>query len=283
VEATEMQPGSIYVASPDLHLVVEDGLVRSAMGPRENLARPSIDVLFRSAAQAYGPAAIGVVLTGTLGDGAAGLWSIAQHGGTCIVQDPNDALHPEMPLNALNAVRVQHCLPLDEIAPLLVQLGAQAERRGGWQPHALVDPEQARESDLWSPQPAGLACPSCRGALSELPRGRLLRYRCHIGHAFTPQSLILAQELETERLLEGALSLMEERADLLRRVAERYFADRPDERERYERRIEGLDERADSLRRVIATDAREQAAAAVSPPNGGSARGSAATRRDRRA
>src|SRR5688572_16555907 len=107
-----LQPGRIYVAPPDCHLLIEPGRVRVTKGPRENRFRPAIDPLFRSAAQVYGPAAIGVILTGNLGDGTAGLWAIKQLGGTTVVQDPADALFPSMPQNALNHVRVDHVVPL---------------------------------------------------------------------------------------------------------------------------------------------------------------------------
>src|SRR5687767_15322737 len=117
-----LRAGRIFVAPPDHHLLIEPNLLRIIKGPRENGSRPAIDPLFRSAAQVYGPAAIGVVLTGNLDDGTAGLWVLKQLGGTAVVQDPSDALFPSMPTSALTHVPVDHCVPLSEMVPLLARL-----------------------------------------------------------------------------------------------------------------------------------------------------------------
>jgi two-component system chemotaxis response regulator CheB len=122
--AERLAAGRIYVARPDHHLIVEPDKVRPLRGPRENRCRPAIDPLFRSAAQVYGPAAIGVILTGHLDDGTAGLWTIKQLGGVAIVQDPAEAPFPGMPLHAIGHVNVDHVVPLAGIAPLLVRLTA---------------------------------------------------------------------------------------------------------------------------------------------------------------
>ena len=122
VTGARLRDGHIYVAPPDHHLVIEPGAVRLSKGPRENRFRPAVDPLFRSAAQVYGAGAIGVVVTGNLDDGTAGLWTIKQLGGTTIVQDPKDALFPSMPASALQQVSVDYVVPLHEIAPLLVRL-----------------------------------------------------------------------------------------------------------------------------------------------------------------
>src|SRR5687767_8151066 len=117
-----LEAGRIYVAPPDRHLLIEPGRVRVTRGPKENRFRPAIDPLFRSAAQVYGPAAIGVILTGNLDDGTAGLWAMKKLGGTAVVQDPSDALFPSMPTSALTHVPVDHCVPLSEMVPLLARL-----------------------------------------------------------------------------------------------------------------------------------------------------------------
>lgn len=123
-EFQRLRPRCIYVAPPDHHLMVEPGVVRLTRGPRENRFRPAIDPLFRSAAQVYGPAAIGVVLSGDLDDGTAGLWAIKQLGGIAIVQDPGEALFPSMPQSALQYVNVDHCVRLSDMASVLNRLAA---------------------------------------------------------------------------------------------------------------------------------------------------------------
>jgi two-component system chemotaxis response regulator CheB len=119
-----IEQGHIYVAPPDCHMMLERGLVRLAHDPKEKHVRPAIDALFRSAAYAYGPRVVGVVLTGMLNDGTAGLWAVKDRGGTAIVQDPEGATAPSMPQSALQNVAVDYCLPLGEIAPLLAQLAS---------------------------------------------------------------------------------------------------------------------------------------------------------------
>ena len=118
-----IQPGRIYVAPPDHHMLIEDGCVRVTHGPKENRRRPSVDVLFRSAAQAYGAKVVGVVLSGNLNDGTAGLLAIKKCGGVAVVQDPGEASYPTTPKNAMERVRVDYCPPLSDIAPLLSIIG----------------------------------------------------------------------------------------------------------------------------------------------------------------
>jgi|SRR5882724_1676203 len=122
IDQQKIEMGNIYVAPPDHHLLIEQGLIRVVRGPKENRHRPAIDALFRSAAIAYGAQVVGVVLTGALDDGTAGLLAIKQRNGIAIVQDPNDAIYPDMPRSALKHVAVDYCVPIAEIGPLLVRL-----------------------------------------------------------------------------------------------------------------------------------------------------------------
>ena len=224
-----LRPGRIYVAPPDQHLLVEPGLVRLSKGPRENRFRPAVDPLFRSAAQVYGPAAIGVVLTGSLDDGTAGLWTIKQMGGTAVVQDPAEALFPAMPRSALEHVQVDHVVPLEQIAPLLVRLTT----NGGGAPGPVEPPPAvAIEVKIAMDQnpvdagieslgrPSNYACPDCHGVLLQVNEGSRTRFRCHTGHAYSVQSLLAAVNDGIEDALWNAIRALEEGWLLMQRMAE---------------------------------------------------------------
>ena len=196
-----MQPRHIYIAPPDYHLVVEPGLVRGTKGPRENGFRPAIDLLFRSAAQVYGPGVIGVILTGNLDDGTVGLWAVKQLGGIAVVQHPADAMFPSMPQSALQHVRVDHSVPLSDLAPLLVQLTGEPvfEAPAEPAPAALdVEVKIAMEQNpidaglLALSEPSSFACPECHGVLLQMKEGGRIRFRCHTGHGYSLDSLLAA-------------------------------------------------------------------------------------------
>ena len=224
-DGERLQAGRVYVAPPDRHLVVEPGRVRVTKGPKENRFRPAIDPLFRSAAQVYGPAAIGVILTGNLDDGTAGLWAIKALGGVAIVQDPADALHPSMPHSALQQVKVNHCVPLAQITPLLVTLTAtplEAAERSPVPDHVNVEVNIAKEQH---PMEAGLeeiadpsryACPECHGVLLQLKESGRVRFRCHTGHAYSVQSLLAAIREGIEESLWNSIRSLEEGSLLMR-------------------------------------------------------------------
>ncbi len=187
------QPGHIYVAPPDQHLVVEPNRLRLTRGPPENRFRPAIDPLFRSAAQVYGPAAIGVVLTGNLDDRTAGLWAIKQLGGVAIVQDPADAAFPAMPTSAIQHVKVDHVVPVAAMAPLLARVIATPVIEGGAVVSERIDIEvkTASAQDPWHVGIEGLgeastyACPDCHGVVLKVDEGGQMRFRCHTGHAYS--------------------------------------------------------------------------------------------------
>jgi len=228
----EIRPGRVYVAPPDHHLLIENDQVLLGRGPRENRVRPAIDVLFRSAALGYGPRVIGVVLTGYLDDGAAGLLAIKQRGGLAIVQDPQDAACSAMPLAALAAVTPDHVVPISEMGALLAELvgmpvpqvdppeRAPALTRAEVASSEVLDPGPSRMS-VAAGAATGVACPDCGGGLFELNEGRLGRFRCYLGHAYSPESLLSAQRDEMERSLWVALRLLEERASILQSLAQR--------------------------------------------------------------
>lgn len=253
--------GRVYIAPPDHHVLVEPNRLRVVRGPKENRHRPAVDPLFRSAAWAYGPRVVGVVLSGMLDDGAAGLWAVRSCGGVTVVQDPAEALHAGMPTSALMTLNVDHCLPLAGIAELLRKLSREPidPRRRVARP-VTVGVEAAtvnRENDTnvedmqQLGKPAGFACPTCHGGLWELDDGELLRYRCHVGHAFGPDSLLAEQSEDVETALESALRALEERGATARRLGERFTERAPTLAAHYAAQAEGIEQQTAVLRRVL--------------------------------
>lgn len=230
--ATDWEPiksGHIYVAPPDYHLLLErSGYVRITRGPKENRFRPAVDPLFRSAAYAFGARVIGVVLTGWLDDGTAGLWAVKERGGTAIVQNPENALAPSMPLNAIKHVEVDHCVSLPELAPLLVQLVSTPAEEKGVKPVseqleievqiALEKPGLECGIMRWG-NASVFACPECHGTLLQLKEGSSLRFRCHTGHAYSIESLLAEFTEKTEASLWSTIRALEENILLLNQMA----------------------------------------------------------------
>ncbi|HKR15642.1 MAG TPA: chemotaxis protein CheB [Pyrinomonadaceae bacterium] len=232
VDGQEITQGRIYVALPDHHLLIERQRMRLVHGPKENLHRPSIDALFRSAARWAGPRTIGVILTGARDDGAAGMRAIKQRGGIAIVQDPHEAPFPSMPLSVLQSLKVDYTLPLREIAPLLDRLSRQpAEEEGRYPVPENLEIEtriaqQEMEADelIASIDEIGkiskLTCPDCHGALWEVNDEDMLRFRCHVGHAYSADSLNDGQHQMLETALWSAVRALEEQVILSRRIVE---------------------------------------------------------------
>ena len=222
--------GCIYVAPPDHHLLVEkDGTVRLTRGPHENGHRPAVDTLFRSAARTYGPRVIGVVLTGTLDDGTAGLQAIKRRGGLAVVQDPEEALFASMPRSAIESVPVDTVALLAEIGPILDRLARSPAPAESEAPvtSELEDEVKVAEFDIikletrQNGKPSSYACPDCHGVLWEVEEDSLLRFRCRVGHAFSPESLLASQSDALEDALWVALRALEESAALAERLSER--------------------------------------------------------------
>jgi two-component system chemotaxis response regulator CheB len=218
-----IEHGRVYVAPPNHHLlVVEDQFVLSH-GPTENGHRPAINALFRSAAVAMGPAVTGVLLSGVLDDGVAGLVAIRAQGGATVVQDPSDALYPSMPDNALRHLVPDHVLPASDIGTVLAKLARQEVDAGlAPPPSHLIHLENQIAQNQRKPvdyhaegvgEPSGFSCPDCQGSLSELDRSGD-RYRCRVGHAWSAQALLNAQGDEFERALWMALRSLDEKANL---------------------------------------------------------------------
>jgi two-component system, chemotaxis family, protein-glutamate methylesterase/glutaminase len=205
-------PSRVYVAPVGKrHMLLDRGNVRVEHGPRENRSRPSIDTLFRSASVAYGKQVIGVVLTGNLDDGCAGLACIKSRGGLAIVQDPDEAMAPSMPTSAIESVQVDFILPAEEIGPKLVELApTQVEEK--------VQPIGGGNGNI---QPTGQTypCPECGGVLEEVEESAMVRFRCRVGHLYSPESLLADQSESFERALWAAIRSMEEQAQFSDRMA----------------------------------------------------------------
>lgn len=225
VEGEKIRQGQVYVAPPDRHLQVDGARIRLSRGPRENFHRPSIDTLFRTAAESYGPRVTGVVLTGSLDDGTAGLHAVKSHGGIAIVQDPEDALVPAMPQNALRNVKVDYCVPLAEIGTILVRLATKRNipdsKKGisRMEKRSMSPKEMEKKFGL----PTSFVCPECNGPLWETKAGPSLQFRCHVGHAYSPDSLLADHANGLERALWSAVRTFDEGACLLRRLATRNY------------------------------------------------------------
>ena len=219
-----IQPGHIYVAPPDHHMLVETGFISLTKGPRENWARPAIDPLFRSAARAYGTSVIGVILTGGLNDGTAGMIAVKANGGTTVVQDPEDAATPTMPQSVLGHVQVDHVVSVKEVGTLLTRLVRRADAELPKLNHPTGDSqERGMTGEFTLNLPAAITCPDCGGALRRSELGSLTQYSCHIGHVYTAEVMLAAQFLQMERALETALRSLGERADLCRQMSDKIF------------------------------------------------------------
>lgn len=255
-----IRPARIYVAPPDCHLVIEPGTLRVTKGPKENRFRPAIDPLFRSAAQVYGPAATGVVLTGNLDDGSAGLWAIKQLGGISIVQDPADALFPDMPRNALAHVGPDYIVQLSRVASLLAALDARPveERTMAAPEHVDIEVKIAKEENALEVglqrigSPSSFACPECHGVLLQLKDGDRARFRCHTGHAYSMESLLASIMEGIEDSLWTSSRSLEEGVLLLRRMAEHINASHGDaDADAFLRRADELRQQSDTIRKFV--------------------------------
>lgn len=259
VSATNGQPltpGCIVVAPPDHHVLVQDGKVVLDRGPRENGSRPAADPLFRSAARDRPGKVIGVVLSGALDDGVAGLRAIKDAGGVAVVQDPNDALTPSMPATALAHVPVDHVVPAGALAQLLLRLVPEVGARPA---HVMKSTDNPKgNGELRSPSempgsPSSLTCPECGGVIWEDGEGDLLRFRCHVGHSFSAESMLELHGDSVETALWTALRVLEERMHFLDGLAQRQRKRGNEYAARgFDRRARGVEHRVEILRRAIA-------------------------------
>ncbi|MBV8567823.1 MAG: chemotaxis protein CheB [Methylobacteriaceae bacterium] len=224
-EGEVFQRRHIYIAPPERHLLVDGDRLQLGKGPRENNARPAIDPLFRSAALCCGPRAVGVVLTGTLSDGASGLQALKHSGGITVVQDPTNAAYAEMPATALSRSKPDHVVGLVGMLALLERLALQPAGKAMPVPEAVkyeVEVARSGHSSMRSMDRIGrrsvLACPDCHGVMWEIDEGDLIRYRCHVGHAYTAELMSLALDENLRRALASALRALDERTALAQKL-----------------------------------------------------------------
>jgi len=257
-------PGRIYVAPPDHHLLLDDGFIRVTHGPKENRFRPAVDPLFRSAAYTYRNRVIGVVLSGALDDGTSGLWAIKQAGGLAIVQDPADAEVSSMPEHALAAVTVNYTVPVVEMAELLIKLSrdtmAETPHIMKQNDHTKTEIEIAAENSeaamalFKSGKLTPYTCPECGGVLAQLIEGGRPRFRCHTGHAFSSDALLVAVNAHIEDSFYQALRSVEEGVMLLNHLGDHFAeANKPKLASLYFKKASEVKARAALVRQAVQT------------------------------
>jgi two-component system chemotaxis response regulator CheB len=233
VDLEEIKMGRIYVAPPDRHLLLETDHIRVTKGPKENRFRPAVDPLFRSAAYTFGAGVIGVVLSGALDDGTSGLWTIKERGGIAMVQDPAEAAVAAMPFNALRAVKVDYTLPVAQIGPMLAKLSLEPlkeikylneeeNKKTEMELHIAQEDENKVHPFFGLEKLSPFSCPECKGVLGIINDGKLVRYRCHTGHAYSADSLLASITEKTENTLWSAVREMEETAMLLNHLGDHF-------------------------------------------------------------
>lgn len=258
-----IQTNRIYVAPPDHHMLIEGGRIRITHGPKENRFRPAIDPLFRSAAYAYGNRVMGVLLSGALDDGTAGLWTIKHRSGLALVQDPQEAIVPAMPENAIRQVAIDFIVPVAQLAPLLVRLAGEdvpqklsvsmeEDEKTKTELRIAAD-ETAMGMTLFRyGQPSRYACPECHGVLTRINEGPLTRFRCHTGHAYSADSLLAALTEKTEDSLYGAIRGMDESVLLLNQLGDQFAeANQPRQAALYFQKAQEATQRGELVRQAI--------------------------------
>src|SRR5262245_30280615 len=247
-----LRAGVIYVAPADCHLLVRRHVIELSRGPKENGVRPAADPMFRSLARAWGAGAIGVVLSGALDDGSAGAVWLAEAGGVVVVQDPETAVVPGMPASAIAATRPDYTVPLERISGLLTRLAREASPAGEEEqmPTEPDPPEHLHDERRPAGPPSGFTCPECSGALWELQDGGLTRYRCRVGHTYSEDAMVEAQGEAVEAALWTALEVLEERGELLQRIAGR-MQQQPRSAGRFRDAAREVEDRASLLRRAL--------------------------------
>lgn len=259
VDGARIKLGRLYVAAPNHHLLVKDGFMSVAFGPKENRHRPAIDPLFRSAARAYGARVVGLLMSGGGDDGVSGLRAIHQRGGVTVVQDPDDAMYGELPANALQSAPIDHSAPVVDLGTLLTALVAEPAPPSHPDSGALRRESRMAEADIATIEdehklgrPSVFSCPECGGVLWEIEEGDVHRFRCRVGHAYSTSALADEQREALEKGLWAAFRALEERASLAKKIADRAHQNGAMAlEERFTERADEARESADAIRRIL--------------------------------
>ena len=224
VDGEPIRRGRVYIAPPGMQTYIHRDRIGVRRGPQENLHRPAVDPLFRTAAHHYGTRVIGVILSGSLDDGAAGLDAVRRAGGIAVIQDPQDAQVPDMPANAFERAGADHIVPIAALPALLIGLISEEARTDLVAEIPLETVEEAASAEPFKRSeemgtPSNVTCPECQGNLWEIRGAEGIRFRCRVGHSFSESALDAAQSHSVERALWSALKALEERTALMRKLA----------------------------------------------------------------
>jgi two-component system, chemotaxis family, protein-glutamate methylesterase/glutaminase len=257
-----IKSGHIYIARPDHHMIVKANKILLGKGPMENRYRPSIDALFRSAAVDYSTYTIGVILSGLLEDGVSGMMAIRRCGGTCIIQDPDEAKYADMPRSVLQHLKPDHSIPVQEMGMAIKKRIAKPVKK------TKIPADLVKEALIAERVSIGIeyvqeigsnslfSCPDCGGGLWEINSNGERSYRCHVGHAFSEEGLLVAMESTTETALWTALRIIEERRNLLKAIAEKQNGTKS-VRANYKARVAELERQIEQLKKVLFATATE--------------------------
>ncbi|HKB87856.1 MAG TPA: chemotaxis protein CheB [Ignavibacteriaceae bacterium] len=264
IDNQAIKPGYIYTAPPNNHVLIEDSKMRVVYGPKENRFRPAIDPLFRSAAYAFGSDSIGILLSGMLNDGTSGLWSIKDRGGVTIVQDPEEAQFPDMPLNALHNVSIDYKISIEKMGNLLVKLAADhtVNNNSNDRPEKMkieikmVSDGNVLDTDVKQiGELSEFTCPECHGSLWQIKEGNIIRFRCRTGHAYSASALLEELSVVIEKRIWSVIKGLEEHTSLVKYLTEHlHSAEEKQGLNLYLRQAEQSQRYANLLRRFLTED-----------------------------
>jgi two-component system chemotaxis response regulator CheB len=249
-DSPAMERGHLYIAPPNYHMRVDDEKIVLSQGPKENLRRPSIDPLFRSAARLYRNKVIGIILTGALDDGSAGLFAIKSRGGITIVQDPTEAFEPSMPIHAMRHTKVDYRVPIKKMGPLLVKLVGRGKRNDfRLKPSKVISASTSTRPQGGTPLP--VSCPECQGPLFTVKEEKEKYFHCRVGHAFSSESLNEAHDEALERALWTSIRMLSEKIILHKTMEQRSKRKDPRLAKRLRETVEYAQKEIDLLKEIL--------------------------------